>query len=537
MIQSRSRSGTLAFAAVLLAGVAGWTGSVGAQELPWLRKGRARLDFAPTFWTWDSRYGLTSDGTAQDESLGSDLTALPLGSDVLPDLRDLETVLGGVLEDPSYLAHLGDSQALVDQAVLAFPFRLEVGVTDRLTVGAMVPVVRQRQEIVFLLDADASNANVGLSPMVSSTASVSGFLNGFGNALNLAGETHAGDPAVVDAQAYLDALSDAYFQRTVFPITGSPAALQLQEQLDGHRSALGALGVTGVPESVVLADNYFDETSFQSFLGGSVMSATPLESHTTLWRPGDVEVTAAFRLLSTGFQPDSTEDLPPLRYQLGAGALVRLGTGSNEDPNRFLDLDVGDGQLDLEGSILGRLEYGSRLKAWGRVRYGIQMEGEVLRRIAAPPEALPKWARLAPLKWTPGNYLELDLNPSFALASDLNLGVRYHLWSKGADSYQLQPFTEEELEVLDYPPANLLDLETEQTLQEVGFSASYSTVSAHREGESSIPYRVRATFLFPVGGSGGQTPKGARFQAGLTIYKRIWGARDRPEPEVNDPVG
>jgi hypothetical protein len=401
----------------------------------------------------------------------------------------------------------------------------------------MVPFVRQRQEMVFLLDADSATANVGISPMVTSSPAVSSFLNGFGNAVNQAGETHAGDPAVVEAQAYLGALSAAYFHRTVFPISGSPAAVQLQEQLDGHRLALEALGVSGVPETVVLAETYFDETGFQEFLGGSVMSAYPLESYTTLWALGDIEVHAAFRVLSVGFEPDSLGHPRPLRYELGAGALVRLGTGSQEDPNRFLDLDVGDGQLDVEGSILGRVEYGSRLRAWGRLRYGIQREGEVQRRIAAPSEVLPKWARLAPLKWTPGNYLELDLNPSFDLAPHLDLGVRYHLWSKGADSYQLQPFSQEELETLDYPPANLLDLETEEALQEVGFSASYSSVAAHREGESSIPYRIRATVLFPVSGSGGQTPKGTRFQAGLTIYKRFWGGSDRPEPESDDPAG
>jgi hypothetical protein len=522
----------------LMAGTAGlWPSGVGAQELPWLSKGRVRLDFAPTFWSWDSRYGLTADGTKLEESLGSNLTAFPLGSDVLPDLRGLESVLGGVLEDPSYRTQLGNSQALVDQAVLTFPFRFEVGVTDRLTVGAMVPMVRQRQEILFLLDADASNANVGISPMVSSTTAVSSFLNGFGNALNLAAETYPGDPAVAGAQAYLDALSIAYFHRTVFPISGSAAAVQLQEQLDAHRAALNALGVTGIPESVVLAEDYFDETSFQSFLGGPIMNAAALESFTTLWKLGDIEVTAAVRLLSDGFEPAALEDTPTVRYQLGAGGLVRMGTGTLEDPNRFLDLDVGDGQLDVEGSVFGRLEYGSRFQAWGRFRYGVQMEGEVLRRIAAPAEALPKWSRLASLKWTPGNYLELDLNPSLALAPDLNLGIRYHHWSKGADSYQLQPLSEEDLELLDYPPANLLDQETEQTLQEVGFSLSYSTMASHAKGESSIPYLVRATFLLPVRGSGGQTPKGARFQAGLSIYKWFWGGPDRAEADPNDPVG
>jgi hypothetical protein len=507
------------------------------QELPWLPKGRVRLDFAPDFWTWETRYGLTDDGTNLEESLGTDLTASPLGSAVLPDLRVVESALSPILEDPSYRVRLGNSQAAIDQAPLVFPFRLELGVTDRLTVGAMVPIMRQRQEILFLLDADATSANVGLSPMVSSTSAVSNFLNSFGNALNLAGETHAGDPAVVAAQAYLDALSQAYFERTVFPISGSAAAAKLQEELDGHRAAIEALGVTGIPEAVVLAQEFFDETSFQAFLGGPEMNAAPLESFTTLWQLGDIEVSAAFRVLSAGFEPDSLGDLPPFRYHLGAGALVRLGTGSQEDPNRFFDLDAGDGQLDVEGSLMGRVEYGTRLRAWGRIRYGIQMEGEVLRRIAAPSEVLPRWQRLAPLLWTPGNYLDLELNPGFALAPDLNLGLRYHLWSKGADSYKLQPLSEEQLERVEYPPADLLDQETEQTLQEVGFSAAYSTLSAHARGDASLPYELRAAFLFPVSGSGGQTPKGVRFQAGLTIYKWLWGNPSRDEEGSGDPVG
>ena len=81
------------------------------------------------------------------------------------------------------------------------------------------------------------------------------------------------------------------------------------------------------------------------------------------------------------------------------------------------------------------------------------------------------------------------------------------------------------------PPAELLNLETEQKLQEVGFTASYSTVEAHERGEASMPLFIRVTYFHPVSGSGGQTPKGGRFQVGLTLYKSLWGGDPSPTEE------
>ncbi|MFC1790841.1 hypothetical protein ACFL0I_00010 [Gemmatimonadota bacterium] len=422
----------------------------GAQELPWLGKGRVRLDFAPEFWSWDSRYGMTADGSEEVEELGLDLTANPLGSDIIPNLRDLESLLGEAIGDGSYRVRLGVSQAIVDQSVLTFPFRLEVGVTDWLTVGAMVPLVRPRTEILFALDADSASANVGASPQATSPAAVSTFL---------------GD--------------------------------------------------------------------FRTFLGGNVMRAAPLEDWTNLWSLGDIEVTAAFRVLQGGFEPDSLGELPHFRYQVGGGLVLRLATGANEDPHRFLDVDASDDQTDLEGSVFALVEVGSRFAAWGQFRYGIQREGSVVRRIAAPQEVLPNYQRTAALSWTPGNYTELDLNPRFYLAEGMSFGLRYHRWSKGAASYKLQPIDPELLAQLAYPPAEILNGETEQTLQEVGFSATYTSLAAHARGQASIPFYVRATYFRPMTGSGGQTPKGGRFEVGLTLYRRLWGRGSQEESAPN----
>jgi hypothetical protein len=520
MNRSTSRFRPLGFGLALVALLLGPFGSrLGAQELPWLPRGQVRLDFAPTFWTWDSRYG----ELGKVEPLGMALTGNPLGRDILPDLAGLEASLGQALGDPSYRVQLGVSQAYMDQARLVFPFRLEVGVTDWLTLGAMAPLVRPRTEMTFTLDADSLTANEGTSPFVGDASAVLSFLDGFGTALAEAQISHPGDPNVIDAQAYLDALTQAYSYGTFFPILGSAPGAQLQGRLDELRTAFEALGVMGVPETVPLAGDYLNEEEFQSFLGSRTMRAFPLEDWTTLWTLGDVELTANVRLLRGGFEADSLGGLSAFRYQLGGGLLVRLGTGDQEDPARFFDQDLGDGQLDLEGSVFGLVEMGSRLGAWGQLRYGIQTEGEIYRRIAQHSQSLPNFSRTAPLKWTPGDYFEVDLNPRVFLTPAMSFGVRYHLWSKGADSYTLGAINPDIQDPANLPPAELLNFETEQKLQEIGFSATFSTVEAHARGEASMPLFVRATFFQPIAGSGGQTPKGGRFQAGLTIYKTFWG--------------
>jgi hypothetical protein len=177
----------------------------------------------------------------------------------------------------------------------------------------------------------------------------------------------------------------------------------------------------------------------------------------------------------------------------------------------------------MEGNLFGLVELGSRFGAWGQLRYGVQKEGDIFRRIAGPSETLPDFSRTAPLRWTPGNYLEIDLNPRYFLTPDMSFGVRYHVWSKGEDAYALGDIDTEIQDPADFPSAALLNLETEQRLQEVGFSATYSSLGPSARGEASMPLYVRATYFHPVGGSGGRTPKGGRFQIGLSIYKTFWG--------------
>ena len=250
---------------------------LGAQELPWLPGGKVRFDFAPTFWTWGSRYALGPSGSKVVELLGSDLAGDPLGSDILPGLLDLEANLAQALDDDSYRVRLGVSQAVIGQSRMVFPLRLEMGITDWLTIGGMAPLVRSRTEMSFAMDADSSRAADGISPFVTDASAVLDFLTQMRNAFLEAQASYPDEPVVSDLQAYLDALDQAYTHGTFFPVVGSTSGARLQERLEELGNGLSALGITGMPQTVPLSAEYLDEEGFQDFLGGPYMRAFPLE--------------------------------------------------------------------------------------------------------------------------------------------------------------------------------------------------------------------------------------------------------------------
>ncbi len=501
---------------LILAGPQGGWG----QEPPWLPKGWVRLGFSPSFWAWDRTYGEGRPGEGAGSKgtlLAAPLNTPSLGSPVLPVLGELEAELAQLLGQPGYRAILGESRAAVEQSVLSFHWRGEVGVTSRLTLGVMVPFVRPRTELVFTLRGDSATANVGPSPWLTDPGEILAFLSAAQTAVSLAGQAHPESPAVAAARRYVEGLSRAYLQGTAFPVVGSAAGRTLQELWDRLRGELAGMGVPDLPQRVPLSDRYFDDDSFARLLATAPVSAAPLDDWTTPWSLGDVEVTAALRLFRGGSRPDSANPTPRVRYQFGMGGLVRLPTGKQDDPDRFLDVPPADGQLDLEAHVVGTVELGARWYLWGQFRYGVQRRGEVLRRIAGPEELLPHRPRLAPLYRTPGSYRELVLLPRFQVAPGLHLAARFRHWAQGEDRHELRPLDPQTLERANYPPASLLDVGTGQELRELGLGATFSTVEAFTGGKARFPLFLRALFVRPLGGRGRLTPQGDRFEAAVSL--------------------
>ena len=136
---------------------------------------------------------------------------------------------------------------------------------------------------------------------------------------------------------------------------------------------------------------------------------------------------------------------------------------------------------------------------------------------------------MALLNWIPGNYFDLQVNPRYYLTPNISFDVRYHFWFKGSDKYTLPSVDPETAALLNYPAPEYLNFETRQVLHEVGISATFSTLAPHARGETPIPLQARFTYYSPVKGAGGQTPKGPRLEAGLSLFRFLWGREDRTE--------
>lgn len=522
----RARPCLLAGLAVAVAGM-----PAGAQTLldPLVPGGRVRFDLVPSFSSWHERYGLAG-GEDVVEDLGADLTD-PTGRTLFPGLAELEESVRALGDMPAYQARLGTTTADVTQDVSRVEAGLRLGVFDWLTVGGMVPLVKTRTAVDVSFRPYTGDGGLGLNPFRSGDTGVTGLLDGLDAAAAAAAaraETIcSGGPGFECDQAtalslrttsFLARTLSAYGASPFFPVLGSPVAASLDAALAALDADLVAAGLGGVGAAMVYADAPLDEAGLVGLPadGSSGYQTSPLSTFDGLWTLGDVELSADLRLL---------QRVPPTPssagWTLSGGVTVRLPTGKVDDPAVLLDVGSGDGQMDVEGRVDASVELGSRLAFRGALRYGVQQARTLLRRVAPHEQVLAPVALTRSVRWTPGDYRLLEASPRLRLTEELALAVDYRRFHKAEDTYELVA-AGVEAEPVD---VGLLARESEITLQEFAVGLRYSTVIAWRRGQAGTPVQVAARVVTAAGGSGGRTPRATAFELGLSLYRRLWGAR------------
>lgn len=505
-----------------------------AQDLqdPMVPAGRFRLGFAPSFAAWDSRYGLRSaDGTVveETESLGSDLTD-PNGALLFPGVAVLRDQLRLLLDEPAYTPSIGAATGYVAHDITRLDFSGHLGVFDWLTVGATVPLVKPRTAVDVSFVSDA--ADLGVSPLLEQNAAVSAYLAEL-DAAAAAAEARAealcgavppdeGCAAARDladrTRAFATRTRAAYLASIFFPVQGTPAADALTAAGDELSAALEAAGLSPLGDPR-FAGEVLDEEGFRRLPsnGGTGIGTASIQDLNPDWTLGDVEVSAAVRILD-GERRDSGAAVPRMRWTMSGGVLVRLGTGSSQNPEILLDVGTGDGQTDIEGFVHGGLDLG-RLGVRAEARYGVQSPTTLVRRVAPPEQIFAGRAVERAVEWSPGAYLDLAFSPRFRLTDGLALALDYRLYRKAADGYELLQVTNDG----DDPDPAVLVAESERTLGQIGFGIRYSTVPAWRRGTAAPPIEVTARVVRSVHGRGGQTPREARADLAIRLFPRIWG--------------
>ena len=510
---------------------------VAAQAMaePLVPRGRVRFDLVPSITSWDTRYGLRSEGgkkVEEDEKLGMDLTD-PRGVSLFPGVQTLEEAVRKLSGDDGFQGSVGATSARLQMDVTRIDMGLRIGVFDWLTVGGNVPYVKGVSTLDLAFRPDTA-ANLGLNPASASSDQVSALLTGLGEAATAAAaraQTVCAGGSGADcaaAQALATRTSDfwngtfgAYFASPFFPLGTAPVAARLRQALAALDGDLVAAGLQGVGRPMVFASKALDQAGFLKLPSdpASGIEMTPVRGYPGLWQLGDVEVNATVRVLE-GEVRDSAAVSPRFAWALYGGLLVRLPTGVLDDPNVFLDLASGDGQQDIEGRVDGELRVGPRFDVRGAFRYGTQGAVDVVRRVAAPEALLPPASSARVVRWTPGAYWFVELSPRLHLGEVVSFAADFRQFTKGKDTYEL---VGEEPAGSAPADLSLLSRETEVTLRELALGLRYSSVRLFHEGRVGTPAEVGVRWVRPLSGSGGQAPKASRVEISVSLFRRIWG--------------
>src|SRR5215204_3219303 len=93
-------------------------------------------------WT---RYESRFDSTGAIRSLGDELSTDSLGPRQFPRLAPIEGALQTLTNNPTQRLTFGRLDVRSDARIVTTPFALEYGVTRRITIGVMVPLVQTRR--------------------------------------------------------------------------------------------------------------------------------------------------------------------------------------------------------------------------------------------------------------------------------------------------------------------------------------------------------------------------------------------------------
>ena len=482
--------------------------------------GVLRVTFDPVIMAWDARF--TDQGRV---GLGAALTGDTVGSAHIPALARLEQDVRAVSGIAGFVASLGAGLFAVHEERRTTPITAELGLTRRLSVRLMVPIVRVATRTNLTLSP--RTANVGANPLISVGPGVyTTFFQQFKASLaqldsNIVHGQYgcAGNPACA-ARDSLNAWQTVYnaLFRSAFgvgvpgaagspfmPVDSSAAGKAIAAEVDsieGHLVSQFAVG--GFASAFQLAPGPLTPAQVEAVIldsaNGFGYRTFPFQDRFR-YGFGDVELGAKYRF-ATGH-----------RYAGAVEALVRLPTGATDSADDWMGLSIGDHLPGLEAALSQELTLGP---LWLNValRGGHRIPGTRVQRVAPFDAVLVPFAATTALQWAPGDYVGLDVAPLLRLAPQLAAGFTAGYYTKRADHYTFSaPGDSVTLATrLGLPTsASLLDAETAEHRLRFGVAVSYLGPSL--EGGFSIEQTVMG---------GGATPAGRVYRIVLKSSRKLF---------------
>jgi hypothetical protein len=504
------------------------------------------------------RYGVNTPGrtTGMLEPLGVDLTFDALTGAQYAPLTPIQTSVRALAGLPEFTASLGRVSTAQRNNQLVTPWSLEFGVTSRVTIGAMIPLVSAVSDVDLRVNTNTHLATVGFNPTRATAAVISAngaLLTQFDAAASAltarlascaatpsgpgcaalnanAAQAHA---LIQDATAFATGLGTLYGGRAgsggapFVPLVGSTAQSAIEARVAALKTQYAAFGSTGITASAPLgAQAPFTVGDLNTLLTDSTFGirARAIESR-VLHGTGDAEFTLKVNLIDGIGRARYARLLPPkgLHVRQSFGALYRLGSGTLDLADDFVDQGSGDHQTDIGVQSFTDLVWGD--KWWMSViaRYTAQLADTRAMRIATPGTPFPAAYTEQRVSRDLGDVIEFELNPRYTVNQYVSLAAHYRYRSKSADQYTGSFSTTDLLGKAVTLDASVLDAETAQQEHRFGWGISYSSLSAVSRNKAKWPFEISYVHYETTRGSGGTVPKTNADQVMIRAYTRLFG--------------
>jgi len=510
------------------------------------------------------RFALGGEHTAQRdrwrdgrlEGLGGPMTSGAFGALQFSMLAPVEQTVRA-LGVNDFNASLGVSTLDARQRFFVTPLSVEYGLSDRITLGARAALVRSRVEAQFRIRGDTGRATLGINPITAGSAVAVNNLTAIGAyssaATNLGARLTAcqGNPgaapqcptilaeaAAVTAlisrtSAFATGLTSLYGAglvggRRYVPLAGSAADSALRERADSMRVAFERYGITNVTSSTGLplgAQLPVSGADIDRLFADSVegYGARRLGDGSII-ELGDVHLSAKVRLFDS-FGPVVSRFAPGVRgIRQSLLVDVRLGTGTPERPDAFLDLGTGTGTAAFAVRSLTDVVVNDRF--WTTLSAGFSRAVAQDLTLRVPSDTgggfLESW-RETTVPVTPGAQLDVAIAPRWQVSDYIALGALWQWRGKTADRHAIDSTATTPFGATVPLLGSILDDASESSEQRFGWTATYSTLASRARGRPGMAFEISYSHLQSYSSGTGVVPKQWEDRLQLRYYTRFLG--------------
>jgi hypothetical protein len=487
-------------------------------------------------WTRvDAVFGPDGSGV---RPLGSSLTT-DLNSTTLPLLAAGETSARAMAADPTLTFSAGQLTTSADSRVASVPLSVEYGLTSRISLGVVVPIVQSRTVVTSQLNGKSdSTANVapnpaaffGVSAAYAANAAVADGLTAARAqlqallstcALNpsaagcaaLSGKTAQATALLAATSAFVLGVNNLYGTSAddapgspLVPISGEAVQTAIDAKLAAMRTEYQSYGVNAGTGALFAAQAAAANSQFSSLITkvdyGIELDSLGITQQTTI---GDIELLAAATLFNTFAATEG------MKLRGAAAGVVRLGTGHPARANRPYDVATGDGQMDFE--VRGAMDaLVGRFLTTVAGTFTVQTGSVETTRLPNVPGAVfgLDFPVAGSIKY--GNMASARINPRFLITNSLMVGALGAGSWRGADQVTVTGFN---------PAGTPFGNPNSFTTYSGGLTLSYSNLASPTgTGGLGFPAEVVFSHLETLGASAAGVEKATRDAIELRIYLR-----------------